>query len=237
MTGGQPHAGELLGPYALGVLEAAEARAVADHLATCAQCRAELGELSAMADTLGEVPPEAFLDGPPEDGELLLRRTLGAVRGEQARGRQRRVWLAAAGVAALAAAALGGGVVLGRHTAGRVSALPSPAVSATALPSGTRVIAASDPRTGAAASVTVIPAPGWVRLQAKITGVPAGLKCALLVVSKGGGPKAVAGSWVVSPNAERNGLVINGSAWVAPAQIASVDVVTLDGRTLVSVPD
>ncbi len=60
-----------LGAYALGALEPHEARELDEHLATCPECRAELAELEEMKQFLGEVPPEAFLDGPPEDGDLL----------------------------------------------------------------------------------------------------------------------------------------------------------------------
>ena len=38
--------------------------------AICAACRAELHALSELEAALGEVPPEAFLDGPPEGGDL-----------------------------------------------------------------------------------------------------------------------------------------------------------------------
>ena len=69
-----------LGAYALGALEPDEVREVDEHLATCAECRAELAELEEMKEFLGEVPPEAFLEGPPADGDLLLQRTLREVR-------------------------------------------------------------------------------------------------------------------------------------------------------------
>ncbi|MEN3309509.1 MAG: hypothetical protein V7603_5711 [Micromonosporaceae bacterium] len=234
------HAGELLGPYALGVLDPAEAHAVEEHLASCAQCRAELADLSAMARALGEVPPEAFLDGPPEGGDLLLRRTLRAVRGEQEQSRRRRTVLVAAGVAALAAAALGSGVLVGRQTAGRPAALPAtsaaPSPGPSAAPSGTRVVSGRDPSTGAAMVVSVIPAAGWVRVHATVTGVRAGQKCQILVVPRGGGAGVSAGSWLVSARGERNGTTLDGAALVAPADVSAVQVVTFDGRTLVSVP-
>ncbi|QNE17595.1 hypothetical protein F1D05_06340 [Kribbella qitaiheensis] len=73
-----------LGAYALGALEPDGVREVDEHLAGCAECRAELVELEEMKEFLGEVPPEAFLDGPPTDGDLLLQRTLRQVRSESA---------------------------------------------------------------------------------------------------------------------------------------------------------
>ena len=71
-----------LGAYALGALESDEAREVEQHVAGCAECSAELAEFEEMKAFLGEVPPEAFLDGPPADGDLLLQRTLRAARVE-----------------------------------------------------------------------------------------------------------------------------------------------------------
>src|SRR5262249_25963237 len=148
----------------------------------------ELSDLSAMAEALGDVPPEAFLDGPPEDGDLLLRRTLRSVRGERERIVRRRSFLVAAGVAVLAGAALGAGIVVGQHTGGRTTALPPPSAAPSAEPSGTRVVSARDATTGAAMTVSIIPAAGWVRLHATVTGVKAGEKCQILVVPREGAP-------------------------------------------------
>lgn len=43
---------DLLGAYALGAVDASEAAAVREHLATCAECQAEMAELWAAVDTL-----------------------------------------------------------------------------------------------------------------------------------------------------------------------------------------
>src|SRR3954471_10538124 len=71
-----------LGAYALGALEPDEVRSVDEHLAGCVECRDELTGFEEMKEFLGEVPPEAFLDGAPDDGDLLLQRTLRQVRSE-----------------------------------------------------------------------------------------------------------------------------------------------------------
>ncbi len=65
-------------------------RAVEEHLATCAACRRDLEDLTAVTDLLGEVPPEALLEGPP-DGDLVLHRTLRQIRAEAAADRRRRL--------------------------------------------------------------------------------------------------------------------------------------------------
>jgi anti-sigma factor RsiW len=223
-----------LAAYALGALDPDEARAVDAHVAGCAECRAELAEFAALEAALGEVPPEAFLDGPP-DGDLMLQRTLRQVRAERVRTTRPRRLALAAGVVALVGAALAGGTLIGRSTAPNVAG-PAPSVSATvSTPPGTRAVAAKDQRTGASLTGSVIPAAGWVRVHVKVEGVPAGLCCRLVVVPKAGAP-VPAGSWLVSPLGEKQGTTLDGSALVAPGDVASIDVETVDGRKLVSAP-
>src|SRR6478672_7373365 len=79
-----------LGALALGLLDPDRTRAVEQHLATCAPCRRDLEDLTAVTELLGEVPPEALLEGPP-DGDLVLQRTLRQIRGEAAAERRRRL--------------------------------------------------------------------------------------------------------------------------------------------------
>jgi hypothetical protein len=232
-----------LAAYVLGALDDDEKQAFDAHLADCAECRAELQELNELEAALGEVPPEAFLDGPPEDGDLLLQRTLRQVRKERVQVSRPRRLLVAASVAGLVAAALAGGTLIGRGTApapqagggggiptaSAAPASPSPSVS------GVRTFAAKDPNTGASMTVTLTPAAGWVRLRVKADGIKAGQRCVLQVVDTTG-HHTQAGSWLVSPNGEKQGTTLDGTALVAPANVASVDVVTFEGQTLVSVP-
>ena len=82
------HETALLGAYVLGVLDLDEQSSVRAHLDGCAHCRREVEDLREMEQALGELPPEAFLEGPPPGGDLLLRRTLDEVRGE----RRRQTW-------------------------------------------------------------------------------------------------------------------------------------------------
>ncbi|MFB9683824.1 anti-sigma factor family protein [Amycolatopsis plumensis] len=225
-----------LGAYALGALDPHEA---ADferrHLQTCAQCRFDLNELVALRDSLDEVPPEAFLDGPPEGGDLLLQKTLRRVRDEEERvaparsGGRRGLALVAAAV--LVVAALGGGVLVGRQTAEPPpQALPAPPPSG--VP-GTKTVEGRDPTTGVQLAASIIPFQGWVKTDVSVKGVKAGEKCLLQVVTKDG--KAVtAGSWQVSEKWESQGFNLDGSALVAPDDVKSIDIVTVDGRKLVS---
>ncbi|MEU5261696.1 zf-HC2 domain-containing protein [Amycolatopsis sp. NPDC021455] len=225
-----------LGAYALGALDAAEA---ADferrHLQTCAQCRFDLNELVALRESLDEVPPEAFLDGPPEGGDLLLQKTLRRVRDEEERvvppARAPRRGLALVAAAVLVVAALGGGVLVGRQTGstGPDVALPVPP---TEVP-GTKNVEGRDPTTGVQLAASVSPFQGWVRVNVAVKGVHAGEKCLLQVTTKNG-QSVTAGSWQVSEKWESQGFSLDGSALVAPDDVKSVDIVTVDGRKLVS---
>ncbi|MET8996558.1 zf-HC2 domain-containing protein [Amycolatopsis sp. Hca4] len=223
-----------LGAYALGALDPHEA---ADferrHLQTCAQCRFDLNELVALRDSLDEVPPEAFLDGPPEGGDLLLQKTLRRVRDEEERaaparsGGRRGLALVAAAV--LVVAALGGGILVGRQTAPDSGGIAAPASD---VP-GTKNVEGRDPTTGVQLAAAVAPFQGWVKVDVNVKGVKAGEKCLLQVVTKEG-QAVTAGSWQVSEKWENQGFKLDGSALVAPDDVKSVDIVTVDGRKLVS---
>ncbi|WP_409496228.1 anti-sigma factor family protein [Amycolatopsis sp. cmx-11-12] len=224
-----------LAAYVLGGLTPTEAATYETHLANCPTCRREVRELSELRYHLDEVPPEAFLEGPPEGGDLLLQRTLRQVRDEESTQEQAkpRRFLAIAGAAVLVVVALGAGVLVGRQTSPEPSTVALPVPTATAPVAGTRDLAATDRDTGAQLAVRVVPAVGWVRLHAKAEGVREGEKCQLVVVTKSG-ERVNAGSWLVSAKGEKEGTGIDGSALVAPNDVASVDVVTMDGRNLVS---
>jgi hypothetical protein len=233
-----------LGAYVLGVLESNERDEFEAHLATCAVCRQEVDELSELRDELGEVPPEAFLEGPPEGGDLLLQRTLREVRAQETAGLdvqpQRRPRLfAVAGAAAVIVVTLGAGIMLGRQSTSDVpsQALP-PATSVTTGPPstpvpGTRNIEGANAKTGARLVATVTPAAGWVKVRLAVQGVKEGERCKLFVVTKNG-ERWESGSWVVSEKAGHDGTGIDGTAAVSAADVASVEVVTVDGRKLVS---
>ncbi len=218
------HQTELLGAYALGVLDGEEWASVQSHLAGCAYCRREVEDLQEMEAALGEIPPEAFLDGPPPNGDLLLHRTLVQVRGERGRRdfRRRALWTAAAVVAVIAAVA--GGALVGRTTV--------PGTTPPAAVAGARTGSATDAGTGTAMTVALQPAAGWVRLHATVAGAPPGEQCRLYVVARDGSRRE-AGSWLVPATGE---TTLDGSALTPPADVTSVDVETFAGRILVSVP-
>ena len=213
-----------LGAYVLGALDRQERRAMEQHLASCRRYRAELAELEMARAALADLPPEALLDGPPEGCDLVLQRALRRMRREtEARTRRRRI-VAGAAAAAVAIVFAGGGVLLGRGTAPEVVA-QAPAGMTTQ---------ATDAATGASMTVTVQPAAGWVRLDATVSGIPAGEKCRLIVVGRDGA-REEAGSWLVSAMGQREGTHLTGAALVGPADVQAVEVETFDGKKYVSV--
>ncbi|MEU4727597.1 zf-HC2 domain-containing protein [Streptomyces sp. NPDC023588] len=235
----QRHEEELLGPYVLGVLTDEEVRRVEEHVNGCVRCREELGALREMEAALGEVPEEAFLDGPPPGGDLMLQRTLRQMRGELAGARRRRAGLAGLAIAASLAAVFWAGTRLGTDDAGAV-ALPPPSPTASAQPSppaeGTKLLSAADVATGTRMTVQMTPATKWVRLHAAVTGLPAGERCRLVVLSKDG-TRTTAGSWVVGQeNGKGKGAALDGSAAVDQADVKAILVENEAGRTFVSVP-
>jgi hypothetical protein len=233
------HDGELLSIYLLGErsgLEEHERRSVEEHLAGCGRCQDEQAGLEQMTKALGEVPPEAFLDGPPDDGELVLHRALHRVRAESARGQRRRRGAIAGLAAAVVLVAAGGGVLVGRglDRPAAVDAARSPASQAPSPPAGTEVGSQTDPVTGARLTVRVVPAAGWVRVTAAVAGIPEGERCRLWVLAHNG-TRELAGSWLVSERGAQEGTTLDGSALLSIEEVAAVEVTNDAGQTFVSV--
>jgi hypothetical protein len=72
-----------------------------------------------------------------------------------------------------------------------------------------------------------------VRVNASVSGIPAGERCRLIVVSRTGEWESAA-SWLVSPDGEQTGTNLDGAALIAPEDVTAVEVHTVDGRRLVS---
>jgi hypothetical protein len=236
----EPHETYLadLASYVFGALGPDETDTVERHLSTCSICHQELPLLQAAVAGLGEVPPEAFIDGPPEDAELLVRRTMRRIQAE----RVQPTWTyrRTAAVAAVAAAvAITSGVLIGRGTAPRQlaegpggSAQPTSSASVVA---GTRTIAMTDAVTGARLTGSVVPAKGWVRVSVTAAGIPEGQRCLLLVVPKQGAP-VQAGSWLVSADGAQKGTSLQGTALVPIDQVAAIKVTNTVGHVFVTAP-
>ncbi|MFC4855005.1 anti-sigma factor family protein [Actinophytocola glycyrrhizae] len=229
---GPVHDRAQLGAYALGALDPVEARQVHEHLTTCVDCQREVNELMMIRRALDQVPPEAFVDGPPENGDLLLRRTLRQVRTETPEAPRRRLSAGFAVAAAVAVAvALGGGVLLGRETV----STPVAQSPTSTLPSNARLAAATDPGTGTSMNIAMEPRKGWVWVNANVRGLAAGLHCEMYVVAENG-EEILAGGWLVSEEGSANGTDLEGTALIEPDQVRAIEIRTQDGQTMVSVP-
>jgi len=228
------HDPQLLGAYVLGALDEQEVRALDEHLASCPDCTREVEDLRAMEAFLGEVPPEAMLDGPPEGGDLLLQRTLRQVRSERGGVARRRQFALGAAAAVVAALVLGAGVFVGKVTSPD-GGVPQSTETVAPDPAGTKLATFTDPVTKASMTVKVIPAAGWVRTNVAVKGIPEGEKCRIFVVAKDGS-RQEAGSWVVSKKGAAEGANLDGAAIVAPADVKSVLVENVAGKKFVEVP-
>ncbi|MCX6465611.1 MAG: anti-sigma factor [Pseudonocardiales bacterium] len=209
-----------LGALALGLLDGDEARVVEQRIGGCATCRRDYAGLRETAAALVSVPPEMFLDGPPES-DLLVARAVRRVRAETGTRRRRRTLALVAAAVVAAAALLGGGVVLGR-----TAAAPSSTSAAGAL-----VLRGTQ---GAVTmTATVSPAMGWVRVATDVRGIPAGRRCTILVIGRDGSEN-VAGSWLSSARGEVDGTSVAGSAIVDPAQVLGVVIRDETGTDIIT---
>jgi len=234
---GPAHDRAQLGAYAIGALDPGEARMVHQHLSGCPECQREVSELMMIRRALDQVPPEAFLDGPPQDGDLLLRRTLRRVATEVATPPPRRSMVGVTVAAAAAVAvALGGGIFLGRETGPSQTVAQEKTVTVSPTPTNARLGDATDDKSGATMNVALEPKKGWVWVHATATGLPENTPCDLVVTTKDG-KTVYAGSWLVSAEGAKNSRM-EGMALVSPENVASVEVRTASGKktTVVSVP-
>ncbi|MFI1980539.1 anti-sigma factor family protein [Streptomyces wedmorensis] len=237
------HEEVLLGPYVLDILDGSEARTIEEHLAVCEECSAEVSALRELEAALGEVPQEAFLDGLPQGGDLLLQRTLRQMRTERAEATRRRRTLVGLAAAAAFAGVFWAGAATSGGQAPPVSQplLTPPTATATtpaSPPPVTTVASATDAASGARLIVRVTPAAAWVRVHAAVTGLPPGERCTLMVVGRDGS-RTPAGSWVVGAGehpSEGKGTSLDGSAAVDPADVTAVVVENEAGKRFVSVP-
>jgi hypothetical protein len=228
--------------HSFGVLAPDEAADVDRHVLTCADCRRELEEFGDLRDLLSRVPAEALLDGPAEDGELLLSRIAHAAatplpaparpEGLPSRRpvRRSRGFLLTAAAVVLLGGTFGAGVLTGRHTGGTADTAPDQPSAGTEP--GARTISMRDPQTGVGMSMDLVPAVGWVSLSGHFTGVTPGSACEIYVVARSG-DRILAGGWLAPADADRAVVTVEGSAIVAPADITSVEVDTTQGKRLV----
>jgi hypothetical protein len=227
-----------LGVYLLGAISPADRSAVGRHLAGCAGCREELARLAGLPGLLGTVPAADVISlaaegggggeaaAPAGGGERPVDGTLRSLLDRAAGRRRHRRWRQLAVTVAVVALAVGGAVA-----GSRVLFPPAQRPVASVQPWATTAWA-SNPRTGAGAIVRYQPQPWGLELDAQVSGVAAGTRCELYVVSTRGQEVAV-GSWTVAGGD-------TDAQYAASSPFPAADVrgfaVTAGGATLVSIP-
>ena len=235
MTGSEA-CGEIrgaLGVYVVGAIDPADRAVVESHLSWCVACREELAGLAALPGRLGSVPATDVSllvqdePGPAaRDAGYPPEATLRSMLQRAAALRRHLMWRRVAAAAAVAVIAAGGAVAVSRAVAP-----PRVRPAASALPWATTVHG-RDPRTGAGATVQYAGRPWGLQARVRVSGIPAGTRCELLVM--GPGRRVVAGGWTVA--AGHADAWYPASAPLAASGVRGFAVATMSGKSLVSVP-
>jgi hypothetical protein len=132
------------------------------------------------------------------------------------------------------------GAVVGRATAPQVALSPSPssAPSGAPTPSGTSIAFAplaesTDAQTGIGLTVRYADAVGWVRLQVRVSGAPAGAMCRLYAVARDG-RREVAGSWVIA-RPGTGARPVEVAAAIPRSDLSRLELESADGQKWVTV--
>ena len=147
-----------LGATALGGADPAEAVALRAHLDGCADCRAELRELTSVAAALPLADPERVTGGILQPPSTLAKRVLGRVAAERTARRaksRRRIAVVAATTTAIAAALVAFVLVVPDSS-----------------PAGTRVVFSAAP--GVSASATLHPHAAGTEVAFHVSGLHEG---------------------------------------------------------------
>jgi hypothetical protein len=237
------HDDYLLGAHALDRLDPDESHRARVHIADCGPCRGEAEQLVDARQTLGRIPPEWLVDGPPPSS-APLEAAMKTIRARKATAlpRSRRALALAAGLAGLfigyviqpaITSAPPVAITSSSPATGQASGAPGGSRSAPSSP-GVRQASATDPDTNVSLTATVTAVGGWIRLRVTVAGVPSGEVCRLLVV-RHDGSREIAGGWITSRRGETEALVLDGSAAVAPSEVRAVLVENTAGKTFITV--
>ncbi|MER5527435.1 zf-HC2 domain-containing protein [Streptomyces sp. NPDC002677] len=249
-----------LGGYVLGTLPPAEMEQVRDHLAGCAECRAEHAQLARLPALLATVTA-AEAEGwtvPAADGDMAGRLVARAAESaqaapparpaeagapqareagvlerllRQAAARRRRTWrLQLAGAAA--SLMLMGGAVAGTWLATAGSLGSEAKQPGPTAPAPVRTFSGNDPTTGVTASVKVSPSAWGSVLLVSAKGAPAGITCRLQAVGRGG-VRADGATWRAGEYPP--GTTVPGAVPMSPSAIEHFEIVAGDGQKLVTI--
>jgi hypothetical protein len=218
------------GAYVLGALSPAERQSYERHLSTCAECRAEVGELAVLPGLMGrldatEIEDDDVVSAPP----TILPGVVTRIR----RRRRNYRFAAIGGAVAAACLALIVGLTVPTHSAPTPQATTSSAALRTmvqppgALP-GTDVATASIALTAFDGGTRITGTCTYKTGQSTYQGP---LKFAIVVHPKDGGQPDQVSSWSAWPGETRP---INATTWFPLNEVASVDLVGSDGKALLT---
>lgn len=201
---------ESIGAYVLGRTSRSERARLEVHLQLCVICRAAVDDLRPVVDLLGTVD---LADLPPaEPSPGLFDRVLAAA----ASSRQRHWLRRAFGAAALAAACAGVVVVVADHQA----------------PSQPGPVIATATEDGVSGTAELVGTGEGTRIHLRLSGIPSGETCRLIVRDKAGVDDRAA-TWSVG---YRHTLDAPASTSIPVGEISGLGIVTTTGRELLSIP-
>jgi anti-sigma factor RsiW len=214
---------ESLGALVLGAIDPIERDEIESHVRACGSCAAELAELAPLPGLLKRVDPSFFESAPAP--AAILDRALGQIHAERpadldAVGRRSRpdiTWALA--VTAIAVLIVG--------LAGARSAHVFPFAAPASV-----VASAVSPTTGVSATVTLHSSQIGTHVLLALNGLAPGAQCQLVAVGRDGQREVVA-TWVASYDGEAH---VAGSTGLPADQIASFDITSPQGSTLLSLP-
>jgi Putative zinc-finger len=203
-----------LGAYLIGSLEPAERAVVDQHLAECADCRSELAELSPLPVLLGRINPAEARNQLLTPSPGLLSRALDAVDDHEdiQRPRLRRWKLVASAAAAVAILAATLPQLIPTAAAGTPLAVMA-GVSAAGMGS-------MEQRTWGTA------------VQLQLTGLPPASGYRAYATARDGHTE-VAANWGATPGGR---VTISGATAIPRNQLAFIQIRTIDGRPLLTLP-
>jgi hypothetical protein len=211
-----------LGGYVLGALEPAERASVDAHLSGCPECREELSRLAPLPGLLGRLQLSDVLE-PAEPDPSRFSALLAEVRRDRHRRRGR--WIAAAAAAVVVALVAGGAGGLAWSTRGNPAKPPAAATSE-------QQVRATDAATGTSLRATLTSRPWGTDIALRLSGVPVGETCRLVVTAVDGRQETAA-TWYVGYVEE---LRLPAATAIPAGQIRQLSVVTTAGRQLVVAP-
>ena len=228
MTTGSDDQHVLLGAYVLGGLSDDDHRAFSEHLRTCTQCQAELGQVSGLPRLLdlagpGGGPHLSTTGAPgapaPITTEPDHERLTTLLNEVSRRRRRRRSWISAISAAA-AVGIFAGGAWLG----------PSLFSSDAPTPPTKHVVAAAAPGSTVKVDVALVTR-GWgTQLDIDCEDMPTDGEVLLWVIDRQG-KESTAASWRATPSGYSR---VTGATALRPNEIQSLEVRTGTGRVLAS---